>query len=773
MKMDKPPTLNKESTPLPSLEPNEEIIVDNSENKESEEDIQERFIRVPLTEEELKMSVVDFVKKYGYTYNGAKSTLKRGFRSIVNPNFTSLDNKINETNEKRKKYIKTEITAVPIRSIEAAIGNEKEQEEIKRIVKLYDLFRYRFRYHTGDISKTDLDGKRFKLLNGQELTFGDFVVLDRIIDLKMFRNNDGELMIFDEEKNDFTKFRQTNFFNKKSISNGFVFRKNLIKKDNSKKRQYEMRSLESFAPAIYKLGLFREEDFGVRLAGTNTYDIHGPHERTITKSKPSAALSNSVSRALYYIGRDKFTGTNRKINHESVRVSVLDDTTGVITDVINGKKIILYTFPLIRKEEYETKKKELIERRMTEGKSIDKKSISDNIKKKVLLKEYSLFDYIVKESSESDIDYKNRISRLSDTSYVVGSFRKFMSETGLAANNYSWKEQLILADTLTSVEDKKKIVGFGNNFGKEGIRTFLSVEHGGEKMGDKILTLGNSEKLPEGLAKKIFAKYGEIINIADNIEQEVKNIFGDKDIPSRVLSSVKETLLKRGAKMLSDLGDKVLDPEFKLNEVEVFKELDEIKEETIILGKSYYELYWEGIRVPIEDITTIKETPTRNLTEEQKDKLLKIYEKGRPKVTYESKEHLDFLKKEFKAELNDKDISVNEICFNDETIIIALVDKKDKENLYVGGLTFVDGVKNAVVAEATLSHLVEKFKDKNIRALVDSKNPLLKMYQKRFGFKIIKKLDRENEIKDNGGQIYVEIEKLKEENKEEDLKIAA
>ena len=96
--------------------------------------------------------------------------------------------------------------------------------------------------------------------------------------------------------------------------------------------------------------------------------------------------------------------------------------------------------------------------------------------------------------------------------------------------------------------------------------------------------------------------------------------------------------------MLSDLGDKVLDPEFKLNEVEVFKELDEIKEEILILGESYTELYREGIRVPINDVTEIKEIPTQNLDEKQKEKLMKIYEKGRPKVTYENSEHLEFLK---------------------------------------------------------------------------------------------------------------------------------
>lgn len=347
----------------------------------------------------------------------------------------------------------------------------------------------------------------------------------------------------------------------------------------------------------------------------------------------------------------------------------------------------------------------------------------------------------------------------------IGYHRDNLKEkTGIDFLELSLVEQRYFIDYLKFVDIGfvKNIVDFNKKFGKDGFRTFLSIEQGGEKMGDKILKLGDSEKLPEDVADKVFKKYGEIINTVDNIEEEIRKIFGNKDISNKVLVSVKETLLKRGAKMLSDLGDKVLDPKFKVNEVEILKELDEIKEETIILGQSYVGLYKEGIKVPIEDITTIKETSTKDLTEERKEELVKIYEKGRPKVTYDKQDHLEFLKEEFRNELNDKDISVVEICFKEETIIIALLDKKDEETLHIGGFTFIEDVKNAVIAEATMSYAFDKFKNYNIKALVDSRNPLLNMYLKRFGFRITKKLDSPEEIKNNGGEIYYEVEKTKD-----------
>ena len=59
--------------------------------------------------------------------------------------------------------------------------------------------------------------------------------------------------------------------------------------------------------------------------------------------------------------------------------------------------------------------------------------------------------------------------------------------------------------------------------------------------------------------------------------------------------------------------------------------------------------------------------------------------------------------------------------------------------------------------------VLEEFKDYNIKALVDSKNSILRMYQKRFGFKIIKELPRE----ENAGELYYEIERPKDKNIEQ------
>jgi len=356
------------------------------------------------------------------------------------------------------------------------------------------------------------------------------------------------------------------------------------------------------------------------------------------------------------------------------------------------------------------------------------------------------------------------------------SFDKFFySNYDFPVYDISLKEKIYLYQFLLS-SDTIKVDKFNKVFhylNKDVffLKSFFSISNGGKEMGDKIINLG--EKLPKKIGEKVFAKYGEIIDTADKAEEEIRKIFGDKDVPTRVLSSVKETLLKRGAKMLSDLGDRVMDENFKTDEQELLHDLDDIKAETIVLGEAYVNLYKEGIRVPIEDVTEIEEIPTGDLTEDQKKQLISVYVNGRPKVTYENENHLKLLKEEFEQELNNKDISVFNIRFNGDIIIFAIVDKKDKDTLYIGGLTFIDEVRNPIIADASMSCVLEKFKNFNIKALVDSRNPILAMYQKRFGFKIIKELPRE----ENAGELYYEIERPREIekdiNKNEKLERAA
>ncbi len=76
---------------------------------------------------------------------------------------------------------------------------------------------------------------------------------------------------------------------------------------------------------------------------------------------------------------------------------------------------------------------------------------------------------------------------------------------------------------------------------------FLSLEHGGQEMGEKILMIGEKYR-DGGVAQKIFAKYAELVEAAQSARTYMEEQFGDADM--QIVQKVSENLLVRGKKIL-------------------------------------------------------------------------------------------------------------------------------------------------------------------------------------------------------------------------------
>ncbi|HEU0085661.1 MAG TPA: hypothetical protein VFQ59_01740 [Candidatus Paceibacterota bacterium] len=343
------------------------------------------------------------------------------------------------------------------------------------------------------------------------------------------------------------------------------------------------------------------------------------------------------------------------------------------------------------------------------------------------------------------------------------SFDDFLqSNYDLPLSDLSFSERIYLYNFLLS-SNLYQFHKFMLAYNQQGsnpdlLRTFLSIEYGGKEMGSKIVLLG--EKLSETVAQKVFQKYGEIIDAADRAEEEVKNIYDKENISTETYESIKETLLKRGAKLLSDLADNINKGE-KISEKEIIEKLEEIRTLTIIMGSAYVELCKEGIKIPIEEIkhTSVEKISGEDLSDKDKEEIIKVYENGRPSETYENKAHLKLLVDEFRETLNRAETFVFNVKFEGKIIAFATFYKENEDTLHVGGLTFVDEARNPAMAVAVLNSIMSEFGDFNLKALVHSKNKILPMYQKRFGFKITGELPAE----ENAGEIYYEIERPKME----------
>lgn len=140
--------------------------------------------------------------------------------------------------------------------------------------------------------------------------------------------------------------------------------------------------------------------------------------------------------------------------------------------------------------------------------------------------------------------------------FIDPSVRKVLEkEFGVDFLKVPLKEQFYFLTTIVNKTNKEidQVKSFTNDFKESGLRTFLSLEHGGRQMGEKILILG--EKLPKKSAEDLFNKYGEIVEETENIGSFLAKNMGDRATPE-LIADAKERLLIQGKTLLEKYADR-------------------------------------------------------------------------------------------------------------------------------------------------------------------------------------------------------------------------
>lgn len=695
-------------------------------------------LKIPLTEDDYNLSNKAFAEKFKISRKSIRYLKKLGYKSISNPYYVKNAQTLQRELRFQGKNMLKEL--LPHTEHEFLAGNYN--------IKIDDL------KEGGKFIKW----KEKHQVDNLEVTNAELYILKKLQELNSRRNKEGGLEIFDKNTNTYVPFIGATF--SKMIGGNVAA---IDQTKNGEKVQFSLINngvefTKRFLPNLLAQGVLKESDFNVS-ANSKFQEIYATKERILKKGLNEILLSGNAGPVKYYLGRDKIVGTKTKINPGTMSVIQLDNNTFAITDsYFFGKKKIIYTFEGVTKQEREDLKAKLYERR-PDIKIKDEGEISPHLRAEMngRIKSYDLKSIFSRKKDESEVDFEKRLSQFSDVNLVTTTVRNFTSKRSVPILKLSWKEQLQIAAMIsTFTKDKEDRVGnFLENYSAEGLRTFISMSED-KKMGDKILSLGEKLSKVKSIADKIFSKYGEIIDSAEQAEKEVKRLYERENIPNKVFDSIKDILLKRGTELLSGLSDSI-NTDNQIEEQGIMETLEDIKTSTIIMGASYIELYKQNIEVPIGDIenTTLEKISAENLTAEEKKELLKVYEKGRPKETYENEEHIKLLTEEFEATLNNKDTFVFNIRFNGEIIAFATFYKVNEDTLHIGGLTFIEDVRNPAIGYAVMNSIMNEFGNFNIQALVHSENEVRKMYQKRFGFKIIKELPRE----ENAGELYYEIER--------------
>lgn len=134
---------------------------------------------------------------------------------------------------------------------------------------------------------------------------------------------------------------------------------------------------------------------------------------------------------------------------------------------------------------------------------------------------------------------------LEDYQFLLSPFirRVVESSFGVELSNFSVRTQVQFLEFLSKKNDSEayNVATFLKNGNSENrLKSFLSLEQGGEEMGDVILSIG--KKLPKEAADMVFAKYTELVDGTRSLEKTLSQYYPEQNHEEHVRSIGKQLL---------------------------------------------------------------------------------------------------------------------------------------------------------------------------------------------------------------------------------------
>lgn len=644
----------------------------------------------------------------------------------------------------------------PLRDIIAAPTSIEElpkfvEQSRNSIINIWDLEK-KFHYWETKI----------KTQNGEEVTLFDLRAVVAIFgDLKAKRDQEGKLLVYDKERNQWRPFSSNLFreLTKLNITGTDASGDHIISFYGS-----PMAFVNKYGQNLLKTGLLQPSDFRVR-RGTRTSELFDVEKRRLNPNQPYVVFRGGEGHsARYYLGKSKIVGTEIPITGETFTIELDPETGGVIENRLGTSKL-LCTIKLFKENEVQKKREEARQKYVA---SKNKEPTSQELTASTLfggpevkdrIEEYDITNYLPQRDGESATDYARRVNRLQNVDFIAKTSRDFFSEANIGVHNFPWSEQLILANAIFETPSPEKLKEFVKQYGRNGLRTFLSLDYD-SKMADTILKLG--EKFPEA-AKIIFEKYNEIIDLSKEVEDFILRTFGNTTTESAL--KVKESLFRKAKDLLASYKNKI-NSEKTADLTKVGPELENIKAEVLLFastfkvlsGKEKVELTdLEGTRFEIKDSSLLTDTEKQTMT--------RIFIENRPGY---SPELLEKTLGEFTEVLKTSGHEFHVLRFNDDIIAFCRFDKLPNGNLYAGSLNVRTEIRGSAIGSAMIHATLDKKTEENtVEAVVYEKNPMLNKYLTEFGFE---RVEGESGIDRNykgTGQTFLRIIRKKTKKNQE------
>jgi|GEM_PF-4440307 len=318
---------------------------------------------------------------------------------------------------------------------------------------------------------------------------------------------------------------------------------------------------------------------------------------------------------------------------------------------------------------------------------------------------------------------------------------------GIQIESISLREQIHFLRFLSeadmpSYRRLEKILTNSPGYTQDILRSFLSMS-GSPDLGEKILDLG--EDLPQEVASQIFKKYGEIVEVASNLNQAMAALLPEGALGSSqsYLGDIEDSLLRRAQKLILAFHDKRgVDPDGLLESLERYKT------EILLYADVYRRLNETGEKITME---SLRDTKMEVLTDEEKQKLGEllwaITKANRPFITDPLK--LEKRREEFFTTVANPASAFYVLKHKGEVVAFCSATPDSDGNLYVESLNVESEVKGSKIGSEFFPAVIEKLlgQGKDIYGYVHERNAGTLPYYERIGFAV-------QEVEINGEKKY-------------------
>ena len=236
------------------------------------------------------------------------------------------------------------------------------------------------------------------------------------------------------------------------------------------------------------------------------------------------------------------------------------------------------------------------------------------------------------------------------------------------------------------------------------LNDFFKVELYDRNFGDRIIALG--EKLDPLVVRKIFHKYSEIIDSAQNAFEYFKDNFLQQGAADqKTIDRIRENLFRKGKNLLERFVSKAESGE-DVSEDGVLEELENIKTETLLFTSSFKIFKEESKFIDLADIAAMnydvnfaeKFKNDAKLMGEMEDIYRKNYENYPPKFTAR-------LMRSFQDSLENPSTVLFTLKHKDELAAFCRLDKKTDEDgetksFYFGSFNVNSSYKQSRLGES-------------------------------------------------------------------------